>query len=183
MRRGLPKRQRGWRCYQQHRGFLSGLDGMITWADLQLRWEEIGPNGCGLHAWGASLGFFYAGAADWKHVGFSILVFWTPLCLGSPLFPPSPPHPLSCWLLLSWTWLIGVSLSRLRTLSSFSSYKNPHLRAWTRFCHGRLRGGGPIAQDWMWREEISRDATENGDGGQQIPREGGLIMQLHVDTF
>ena len=66
---------------------------------------------------------------------------WTLLLWHFPLHNPVQPHaPPSRALLMSWTWIIGVSLSRLRIFPSLSSYKNPHLCRWTRFCHGRLRG-------------------------------------------
>lgn len=126
---------------------------------------------------------FHAGAADWKHVGFSILVFWTPLCLGSPLFPPSPPHPLSCWLLLSWTWLIGVSLSRLRTLSSFSSYKNPHLRAWTRFCHGRLRGGDRLHKTECGARRLAGTPQKTATGANRFLARGALSCNYTLTRF
>lgn len=76
--------------------------------------------------------------------------------------PPAPLPPIR--LLMSWTWIIGVSLSRLRMFPSLSSYKNPHLcRLDPVLSRGEIRVGvcvcvvgGAIAQDWMWREEISR---------------------------
>lgn len=76
---------------------------------------------------------------------FSLAHVWTPLLWHVPLHNPVHPLPLPFpnpfhVLLVSWTWIISVSLSRLRIFPSLSSYKNPHLCRWTRFCHGRLRG-------------------------------------------
>lgn len=103
---------------------------------------------------------------------------------GTSITPRAPPRLPARVLPVSWTCLIGVSLSRLRIFPSLSSYKNPHLRRWTRFCHGRLRGG-PIAQHRMWREEISRDAIENSNGANGFLARGPYhaITRWHVLTI
>lgn len=45
--------------------------------------------------------------------------------------------------------------------------------------------GGPIAQDWMWREEISWDAIENSNGANRFLARGPYraITRWHVLTI
>lgn len=112
---------------------------------------------------------------------FCLAHAWTLLLWHFPLYNPMHPHPACSRCPQS-----GKSASVYHASAYFPP--SPPIKTLTSDVGpGSVMGdyGGPIAQDWMWHEEISRDAIENSNGANGFLARGPYraITRWHVLTI